>query len=119
MKDLATDSNGQLMIANEDLIMANGNDAVEQKIWMVLNMQKGSYASDPSAGFDKNAILGQKLNSNSIETAIAKTLKSQVKEVVDVSLTNSVFDTDKRKLMLYFDFVLKDGTRKTTQGELR
>lgn len=118
MKDLAIDENGQIMLSDSDLLIAEDDDVTEQKIWTILNTQKGDFLLEPDAGFDKYSILGQKVDQEYIESEIRDALITQDDKISEVILNDAGFDTDTRKMYLDFKIITVSGKTIDTEGSI-
>lgn len=117
MKDLKMSlENAQWEIKNGDLQTVTKTDQIIQRIWAIINLQKGNFKLEPDAGFDRYSILGQEPNNVDIQSVLSNTITSQYPEVLRVDVEKNSFDRLERVYNVTIKVTMKDGQQLETGG---
>lgn len=119
MKDLKMSlTDAQWVINNGDLQTVTKIDQIIQRIWAIINLQKGNFKLEPDAGFDRYSILGQEPNNVDIQSILSNTITSQYPDVLRVDVEKNSFDRLERVYNVTIKVTMKDGQQLETGGVL-
>ena len=117
MKDFKMSlENSQLAIGKGDLQFVTQTDQIIQRIWAIINLQKGNFKLEPDAGFDRYSILGQEHNDVDIQSVLSNTIISQYPEVLRVEVVDKAFDRSEREYDVTIKVTMKNGQQLETGG---
>jgi len=114
MKGFALDSNGDLMIKNNQIQMVNGNELIRQTIESVLKTNKGEWFLDTDEGITFDNILGKEKTEEIIRNEIEQGL-SQVDSSFFIDDFSCELNNKTRKLTI--KFIVKNENGETIEGE--
>lgn len=92
MKSIAIDDNGDLIIKNNEIVMATGAELLRQKVQTILKTNLREWFFDWEQGIDFKNILGKGINEELVRYEIDRGLK-QVDDTFNI--TELTFSVDK------------------------
>lgn len=108
MKGFALDQNGDVLIENNQISIANGNSLLQQKVWSVLRTNLGEWFFNWDEGVDFDNLLGKGINEELVRYEIERGLLQ-----VDSTFTITEFtynaDRIERKSVVYFKAHTQNG----------
>lgn len=107
MKNFKLDSNGDVVIKNNDIALIEGNDLLLQTIKTILGTNKREWFLNLNEGITFSNILKKKPDKEAIRNEIMSGL-IQVDETL--CLTNFDYEVDDRNLLVKFTAKKADGT---------
>jgi hypothetical protein len=108
--DLQIDNAGELVYANGDLVLLDGDDAIQQQLRIALRMFQGEWFLSPTEGVP---YIGQVLTKTPRMSAVTLVLRKAILAVPgieEIKTFDVQFDATARQLFLTFDARLASGT---------
>ncbi len=100
------------------LSMVSGNDAIEQRLWIRLGINKGEWFLDPELGVSWHDLLDNRATPEQIRAEVQIELENEeyIESIDYVKVDN--LDKDSRKLKLSFSVLLTTGENLASTGEV-
>lgn len=102
MKSLKLDDTGDLVMENNELVFINGVDEIKQCLRQILRTNINEWFLDPTLGFDRYTVLGQKtFNEEDVREALVNAIEQEprIETVENIEIN---FDDRKRELHIRF-----------------
>ena len=106
MKDLKLNSNGDLLVENNDFVFVTGEEELRQRVECVLGTNKGEWFNDWEEGINFSNILGKNVTVEDVRGEIISALR-QVDETF--TLDSLTVEQEGRKLFANFTAHNADG----------
>ena len=116
MKSIAIDGTGDIVIENNEIIMATGDDLLRQKVQTVLKTNLREWFFDWDQGINFSNILGKGINSELVRYEIERGLK-QVDSTFGI--TEFAFSVDKIARHAVISFKAKTENGEEVGGEYK
>lgn len=84
MKSFAIDKNGDVIIENNEILMAEGDELLRQTVQSNIATQKGEWFLDWEQGVDRSNILGKGVTEETVQAEIEDALQ-QVYETLNIT----------------------------------
>lgn len=102
MRSLKLDDTGDLVMENNELVFINGVDEIKQCLRQILRTNTNEWFLDPTLGFDRYTVLGQKtFNEEDVREALVNAIEQEprIETVENIEIN---FDDRKRELHIRF-----------------
>lgn len=84
IKGFALDNNGDILIANNEIQMVDGDELIRQTVERILKTNKGEWVFDWDEGIDFSNVLGKNITEDMVRSEIENGL-AQVDESLNIS----------------------------------
>lgn len=115
MQSFAVDSNGDLLIENNEISIVVGDSLTQQKVWTVLHTNQGEWFFDWQQGIKFSNLLGKNINEELVRYEIEKGL-AQVDQTFTITEFSYEADLRQRKAQVKFKAQTENG--KVAGGEI-
>ncbi|EAD1138804.1 DUF2634 domain-containing protein [Listeria monocytogenes] len=109
MKDLLIDSNGDIVISDNDILMTDGVNDIVQSVRMILQTREGEFYFDENAGMNHENLFMKKPNFDYIKQDIITAIEEQDERISSVDSVLFDFDKDTRNLHVSIKMTGVDG----------
>ncbi|MBM5675617.1 DUF2634 domain-containing protein [Listeria seeligeri] len=109
MKDLLIDSNGDMVISDNDVLMTDGISDIVQSVRMILQTREGEFYFDENSGMNHENLFVKQPNFDYIKQDITTAIIEQEERISSVDSVLFDFDKDSRKLYVSIKMTGIDG----------
>ncbi|HEL8967637.1 DUF2634 domain-containing protein [Listeria welshimeri] len=109
MKDLLIDSNGDIVVSDNDILMTDGVNDIVQSVRMILQTREGEFYFDENSGMNQENLFLKKPNFDYIKQDIITAIEEQEERISSVDSVLFDFDKDTRNLHVSIKMTGLDG----------
>ncbi|WP_260447766.1 DUF2634 domain-containing protein [Listeria seeligeri] len=109
MKDLLIDSNGDIVISDNDILMTDEISDIVQSVRMILQTREGEFYFDENSGMNHGNLFVKQPNFDYIKQDITVAIAEQEERISSVDSVLFNFDKDNRKLYVSLKMTGIDG----------